>query len=385
MNTFIFDTLSDYQSAKAQGGSIYTALAAAGNSPVSASVVSYITATGETLIDAKNVIVDEPYGELGDVLIDKGGTKYWLKSYASYNASSKGGAFCVSAALTAAGYTLIGILVDRQGKEAKLMSLDDTSAAWSNDSTTSPNMDKYGSIRRASKRRSAGYYDTWIASGSRERAESWYGSTYYQFTWPFPRTAWNAMMDKVNSNTAGSDSNSTNWSWTVTATSDGTGIGTASFTCKQTEGDVTFNPKDYGYSFDTWYKQEVEVQWPATAQAASDFKGLQNTKALMAWGGSSASTKCPAANWCNSYAKSVTGYGAGSWWLPSCGELIKVMRLIKILKKKGTFPSELAHWTSTQCSSATNAWYVGFYSALVFYYTRSGSNGVRAFSAYHFL
>ena len=326
MNTFTFDSVSAYQSAKASGGAIYTALAAGDNSPVSASTVSYITGTGETFIDAKNVIVDEPYGELGDVLMDKGGTKYWLKSYAEYNASSKGGAFCVSAALTNAGYTLIGILVDRHGKDANLMSLDDTIAAWSNDTSTFPNMEEYGSVRRASKRRSEGYYDTWIASGSRERAEAYFGSTFNQYVWPFPRTAWDAMMAKVRANTAQSTLTdgvnincsavdktqqgyasmnpsaqgwyelsgttftlsadtvvnasktyySLNYKWTVAVSSDDTGLGVATIVCNQTEGYVTFNPKNYDYSFDTWFKQEMEVQWPPTAGAASDFKGMES-------------------------------------------------------------------------------------------------------------
>lgn len=386
MNAFTFDTLAAYLSAKASGGAIYAALSAGGNSPVSASVVSYITGTGETIIDAKNVIVDEHYGELGDVLMDKGGTKYWLKSYAGYNAGSKGGAFCVPAALTNAGYTLIGILVARDKKDGTLMSLTDTSKAWSTNTTTViPNVTAAGSIRRAKKRASAGYYDTWIASGSRERAELYFGSNFNQYVWPFPRTAWDAMMEKVLANSAGSGSSGSDWSWAVTVSSDGTGLGAASFTCKQTEGNVTFNPKNYGYSFDKWFASEVEVVWPATAGAASDMNGLANTKAIVAWAGANASTVVPAAYWCNTYSVNVTGYGAGNWYLPACGQLVKTLRLVKILKRKGTWPADSYHWSSTQYSGATNAWGVPFGTSRVGYNARTNGYSVRAFSAYHFL
>lgn len=405
MNAFTFDSIALYQRAKGAtvGGqsptneikNILYPASVTSTTPSSATVVSNIKGYG-TVIDSTNIVVEERYGELGDVLLDKGGKKYWLKSMLVLSGDEMltlGGVYYNSATFDSYnastnpnGFKQIGILVIKDKKDGTLMSLTDTSKAWSTNTTDLvPNVTQAGSVRRAKKSASSGVYDTWIASGSRERAELYFGSTYNQYVWPFPRTAWDAMMDKVMSNTAGSGSSGEDWSWTVTVSSDGTGLGVASFTCKQTEGNQTFDPKNYGYSFDKWFAAQVEVVWPATAGAASDMKGLENTKALCAWAGANASTVVPAAYWCNTYAVDVTGYGAGNWYLPACGQLVRTLRLVKILKKKGTWPADAYHWSSTQYSSAAGAWDVRFRDSYVNYNARTNGYSVRAFSAYHFL
>ena len=395
MNMMSFDSIKAYQRAKGatidgdgptnEIKNILYPASVTSATPISASVVSYIKGYG-TVVDSTNIIVNEKYGDLGDVLMDKGGTKYWLKSRLVLSGNemlSLGGVYYNSETMDSS-FTQIGVLVDRYKNDGLIMSLTDTTKAYSSDTlTTIPNVTTYSSIRR---NKAGGVYDTWIASGSLDRAEAYFGSTYNQYVWPFPRTAWNAMMEKVMANTSGSGSSGTSWSWTVTASTDGTGIGVGSFTCSQTEGNRTFNPKDYGYSFDKWYRAEVEVQYPTTGGAVKDMAGLNNTKALVAWGTSKggAATYTPAADWCNNYSVAVSGYGAGNWWLPACGELLKALRLTKLLKKKGVHPAEAYHWTSTQYS-AQGAWFVNFFNSFVNFNTKSYTHSVRAFSAYHFL
>lgn len=82
--SFTFSTLSDYLNAKASGGVIYNVLRANNPASISQTAISHITGTGQTFIDAVNIIVSrEEGGEIGDTLLYKtsDGKYYWLKGF----------------------------------------------------------------------------------------------------------------------------------------------------------------------------------------------------------------------------------------------------------------------------------------------------------------
>lgn len=383
MSAFVFDTEAQYLTAKASGV-IYTALQTSG--VVSRSTVSFCKDSGKTYTDAVNVIVErEKGGDIGDCLIRNKNTGIfaWLKSCAAYSATSKGGLYMHEGDLNTAGYYRIGFVIENKGGKCLLLSIADQSSgsAWSDNTTTIvPNIFTDSSIRRHNGGNNA-FYDTWIASGSMDRAEEQYGTGVYQYTWPLPRAQWNACMEKVYANQSGSGT-FTDGLWTTTATTNGTGMATASITYKCTEGSVTINPKDYGYDFNRWYERKVILQYPTKAGCMRDRNGRANTKALLAWAAGGAGT-CPAATVCNNYAPSNSGdkFAAGKWWLPSVAELWLALKHYFALKKKGCSITLTWYWSSTQYS-ASNAWLVHFYYARVSYLSKSYSGYVRACSAF---
>lgn len=373
MNAFTFATESAYLTSKA-GGDIYSALQS--SSEVSRSAVSYCKDTGKTYIDSVNVIVDrDKGGDIGDCLLLKGGVYYWLKSFKAYNASEKGGCYGHETSLSSAGYTRIGFVINRVGRRCLLCSMSDTTyAQWSDNTTVSiPEVTTYSAIRRGKN------YDTWICGGSLERAEELFGTGVYTYTWPLPRASWDACIANVNSNESASGTFE-NGSWTTTASS--TGMATASITYTCTEGGVTINPKDYGYSFEKWYNAKVLLKYPTDAYCMKDWDGRKNTRAMVAYSSATEGVSCPAAVACDSYAVSgASDFGAHSWWMPSVGEMWCILRYYHRLVKKGCPIANSWYWTSTQYSSA-NAWYVTFNPSFVTFKSRSYSSYVRAVSAF---
>ena len=127
MNTFTFADRAAYLAAKGSSGSIYSALQ--GATSISASTVSYITATGETLIDAMNVLVGPKEGSIGDTLYYITTSSYtgfkWLKSKAGYNAASYGQVFANSkfngTGTLPTGYVEVGVLIYRKGNVGLIM------------------------------------------------------------------------------------------------------------------------------------------------------------------------------------------------------------------------------------------------------------------------
>ena len=392
MNTFTFDTRADYITAKGSSGSIYAALQGA-TGVVSASTVSFIKATGETLIDAMNVFVEPDKGEIGDTLYYITTTSYtgfkWLKSKAGWSATSYGQVFCKSA-LIPSSYVEVGVLIHRRGKTGLIMRNTGSGISWcpqAYESIPEPGVPGVVTYGGSNNKVGDGTIVTYC-SHSRAYAEERWGTSYYQYAWPFPKSAWNAMMDKVWSNTSGSGSDSSNWSWTVTANSSA-GVGTASFTCNGPYGSITSNPKDYNYDFEEWYKKRILIQWPTTANVANDFQGRANTKAIVRWANNLSTpltTSNCAAKYCNDSvaASGVPGYTAGNWWLPSMGELFNACRNHALLKAKGTqvLSSQYSIWSSTQYSAAY-AWYVLSYGGVYNDNKRTGYR-VCAVSAFQF-
>lgn len=379
MNTFTFNSLSDYVTAKTNTtGDIYKALNAGGNSPVSATVVSYVTATGETYIDVKNPIVDAPYGEVGDTLLYKGGKYYWLKTRVGYNPAGYGGTFMYEAALTAGGYTQVGILFYKNGKRGLIMAHDMYSQLQYKTSTTADDGVAAFSTVHIKRGNNLDY-----CIGSLTRAQAYYGSSYQIYLNPFPKSAWDAMMTQLKSGAAGSNSESGHWSWSVASSS---GVLKTSFSLLEGIGG-TYNPADYNNDWETWRRRVLLAQVPTAVGACSDLDGQKNTKILY---GSDSGATHPAAKACYEHAVSgVSDYAAGKWWLPACGEAVWMMLNYDVLKAKGhdlygLYSGAPYFWTSTQYSSS-NARFLGFNDGYVSDYSKTYTSiRARAVSAFNF-
>ena len=100
--------------------------------------------------------------------------------------------------------------------------------------------------------------------------------------------------------------------------------------------------------------------------AGLDFAGKANTAAILSHFPSDGESYAP--KFCATYSRdngNGKGYLAGSWWLPSCGELwLMYANFHKInyclsLITGGVLLPEAAHWSSTEYS-AYNAWDLNF-------------------------
>lgn len=367
--TFTFDTVAAYQAAKASGGAVYNAVADSAN--YAAAAVSFIKATGQTVVDAMNVIVPREKGMVGDVLLyhATSQTFSWLKSYyQTWDANSFGQTYCNAAKLASAGYTAVGFLIERVGKKCLICALTDnsTSCAWSSDTSTSiPGVNTVTSILRNDG------YSTWIAATDQETAEDYFGSSIYQYTWPIPRSVWNTVVGYIK---AGTDVASTSFGTDSTYTVSG---GVGSITCKMTEGSRTFNPADWDYDFDKWYNHNVRAARPARSGVVQKSVGRQNTIALY-----NSAISTPAADLCHGYGiTGVTGFTAGNWWLPSVYEFLPMCYHKRLLNKKGAGIPQSWYWTSDQYSAAY-AWVGTSTNAGVYYNAKTNAGRVRAVSEF---
>lgn len=393
MNTFTFNTRANYLTAKNVGGAIYAALEGV-SGIVSASTISYIEATGETLIDAMNVFVEPEMGEIGDTLYyitTAGYTGFkWLKSKEGYKSGSYGQTFFRSA-LIPDSYKEVGVLISKKGKSGLIMRNTGQNISWcpqTYESVTVPGVTTYGGNNNKVGDGTVCTY----CSCSRAYAEERWGNTPYRYAWPFPKSKWDAMVAKIyaNESASDSDSNSTDgsWSWTVTANSS-SGVGTGSFSYLGPNGESrNNNPKDYHYDFEEWYKKKVLIQWPTSVNVAGDFEGRANTKSIVKWANELttplSASNC-AAKYCNdTVAADAPGYTAGNWWLPSMGEVLNVGRHHKQLKAKNTafLSSSYSIWSSTQYS-APYAWGLS-YNGFVDSTNKRGERRVCAVSAFQF-
>lgn len=386
---FSFDTLSAYQAAKGSGGAIYSALAT--STYVSRAATSFIKELGRTVVDSVNTIVArDKGGEVGDCLLYKGGTYYWLKGSQSWNASAIGSCTHNTTDLTNAGYTRVGFVVDRRGNRCLLMSCADVSGthAWSSDtSTVVPGVSTFGSIRRNRKvnltdgtRSPASYNDNWIAPISCWWAEYRYPSNNaewgdYAYVLPFQRSVWNTVVDKVKTNTAGSGS-FTQGTWSVAFDNNKKRYVGKIVTNVSAVGSMTIDVEEFDYDFEKWYRECMIPQIPSVTNASSDMKGRNNTLVLKAF------NDAPAAIQCLNYAVSgVPEFGAGSWWLASMGEWMLALNNAKTWIEKGCPITISWYWTSTQ-SSASYAWLVATNRALVNHTAETNSRYVRPFAAF---
>lgn len=416
MLTFEFNNVSDYLSAKGGSGSITTALTISDpTNLLSKSAVSFIKKTGQSFIDAVNVIVEERYGDIGDTLLyDSTSSKYfWLKSRAAWSqySGSLGSVTCSSISHITAKYTVIGTLVYRNGNDGLIMSDDDIgSIPWclcSDGSTYAisfsnmPN-DKYDVSTRRSVNRPG-----WCSSIGLAFRERLGDSSYNQYSNPFPRSAWNAMMYafQVGSNagangeggtgTSAYTTSPTTWSWKVEKSNN---IVTATFSYNFV-GSVNYgcNPADFGYLFDRFYKDCIEIDnLNANGAVIGELsEGKDATRRMLdfiaSYNSSNSSNPITqsAALSCDAYYKIATNnsqFGLYKWWLPSMKELTYATKQDAVLYAKGTnIAAEQYIWTSSQYSQYA-AWIVLSLasSCVASYYGKILGFRVRAFAAYHF-
>lgn len=362
--TFTFATEAAYLAAKASGGAVYNAVY--GSTDYNAAAVSYITATGRTVVDAKNVIVDRSKGQVGDALLYKGGTYFWCKSLAEWSDSSLGQTMGRVDQLNSAGFYVIGWCAAKRGRECLIVSYGgDTTGAWSSNTESAiANVFTQTSILRGDG------VATGIASANAYLPERQYGSSYYVNTWPIPRAWWEAACVYERTGTAPSGQPS-EISFSISA-------GKVTISSTGTSGAFSVRPCDWGYDFDRWYDHYVRVRRPAATGVLSANHGRANTRALVVAASSAA------ANHCNTYKPTgaPTEFAAGRWWLSSTDEMCDVADAVKILNERGAgIRADSAYWTSDQCNAST-AWHVNMYRGNVSNNPKTNGFRVRPLSAF---
>lgn len=151
----------------------------------------------------------------------------------------------------------------------------------------------------------------------------------------------------------------------------------------------------------------VEGGYQYIEDAVSDWNGKQHTAALLADADISAEGTENAVGWCNAYERlnaQGKGFTAGSWWLPSMGELMFIMmhqkQLDYALSQIGGAdlidPDNKGYWSSTEVGVPSGqaklpqysldlmhqcAWYLGCKFGAPEWYYRNSLSRVRAVTA----
>jgi hypothetical protein len=371
--TFTFPTLAAYQTAKASGGDIYNALRAGSATNVARAAVSFIAELGRSVIDSVNVCV--PYkegGYVGDVLCYSASHGYfWLKSPRADWSTAAVGQTYFDSTTWPSSFVRIGFCFERVGKHGLICAMSGGGYAWSTDTST-----QLAGVYTATGIDNGQRFVSWIA-GVKEAAEAAWGSTYYIYSWPLPRTLWDAAVAAAKTGATSSGSaGDTSWS------SSG---GVATITVVANGGTLTVNPADYDYNFDRWYRENIEATVPGSKDTATALRssggvnndGIRNTRLMYASGNS------PAANYAIGYSVSAPDHGAGKWWIPSLHQLVRLMKVYLKLNENGAgFSTSYAYWSSTQCH-ATYAWFVGLGGGDVSNRTKTYGDQVRLISAFY--
>lgn len=145
---------------------------------------------------------------------------------------------------------------------------------------------------------------------------------------------------------------------------------------------------------------EATLYWSSAAVSAGGKTTTDRETALNDWTGKTSTaaqithneckTESYAPGFCASYERvnaNGNGLTAGSWWLPSLGELMMIyanMRKINYalsLINGATQLAETWYWSSTE-SSATNAWYLSLSDGTAGSYTKAYQTRVRPVSAF---
>lgn len=345
-----YNSNNAYLAAKASGGELYRLLTDA--TVLSRTVVSYIEGTNgyRTVVDSVNSIVPAREMQIGDVLCFDGSTPLCVKG-GTYNASALGGSVIDTARFVSPStIVLVGWCVERIGAKCWIAAMTDVSGSHMlfSDNTSAI----AGAFADTSVIKGSGSA-SWIASGSMELAEERYGTTRYQYTWPITRAEWNAAA--LGASITGEDG-------------------------------VTISKAAYNNDFDTYYRNVVLVRHPLryqavsghTGYALSDEDGRGNTASILA--AATDGKTCPAVSQCLAKAVDVTGFRAGDWYLPALGQMWRMMKYYKRLKKSGCPITMSAYWSSTLYSSSANAWAVDFNRAAVIANARTYAYSVRPFA-----
>ena len=386
--SFVFATVAQYQAAKAEGAAIHAAVN--DSTYLSVSAVSFIRELGRSVIDAKNVIVPREQGQLGDVLLYHTSTStfYWLKSNnTSWSASSLGQTIATA---SISGFVKVGYMVRKRGRDCIILGMNDDSsgAGWADEGTSTatgyvPGM-AYGTVQLGD--RATAFYG---GAYTTRYVESRFPSSLNQYSLPINRAAWDAAVaaekEAARTGTAGATGSGTvgtyfGYSWEVVAVTENSGtvylarITVNFYSSSSVASPKTFYARDYGYSFDRFYRMNISV-WPMV-RIMTDNNGIQNTGILVRTGNS------PAANLCAAHAVAVTGFEAGKWWMPELPLGVDILENAKTLNDRGAGLGTGSYWTSSQYNT-THAWYVNLLSAMVSNYAKANSNRVRAVAGFH--
>jgi len=346
-----YNSTNAYLAAKASSGELYQLLT--DSSVLSRTVVSCIEGTNgyRTVMDSVNCIVPAREMQIGDVLCFDGNTPLCVKG-GTYNASALGGNVIDTARFVyPSSIVLVGWCVERIGNKCWIAAMADESdpdMLFSNNTSAIA-----GAFADTSVINGSGSPNE-IASGSMELAEELYGTTRDLVTWPITRAEWDAA--ERGASITGADY-------------------------------VTIDKATYNNDFDTYYRNVVLVRHPLryqgvsghTGYALSDENGKANTAAIAA-AAATEGEECPAVSMCLAKSVDVTGFRAGGWYLPALGQMWRMMKYYKRLKKSGCPITRSDHWSSTLSPSLT-AWGVDPRAASVFgFYRRSFSKHVRPFA-----
>ena len=377
---FTFATKAAYTAAKQSGGSIYNALipssSTGGTTNVSRSAVSFIAELGRAVVDSVNLCV--PYKEggfVGDILCYSSTHGYfWEKAAASWDSSALGQTYHDSTTWPSS-FVRVGYCFHREGKHGLITEMGNGQGLAWNSNTSSLISGVYTSSSVPNGNR----LNSWIA-GCKEAAEARWGSSYYQYSWPFPRTTWNEMVSRIKAGTTGTWTIG-NSSYTISRDTNG------GYSCSMSVAAVntfTSDPADYNYDFDRWYRENVEARIPGPAGTITSMlpisglkhDGIHNTRVLYATGNSAAASRAVG------YAVSAPDFGANKWWIPTLNELIRLCKVYPELNKYGAgFSTDYAYWSSDQYN-ASSAWRVYLNIGNVDCNTKTNGNQVRLVSAF---
>jgi len=378
--SFTFDNIDKYKAAKnsstaaADGGHpIYDALVTNAAGSVSRTCISTIKNTGQTLVDAMNLIVPRKQGgEVGDTLLYNSTDQqyYWLKGRNAYSSTSLGGVYATQSSGTPsiAGYVNIGFVGHREGNRCLIFYVHPDglgSSTWGVSGTT----------LLTSRTLELGNGSTsHPMSVGLETVEGYYGySISYSvatYIYPVSRIAWNKMLAKIYANESSAwdtsgiaiKSSSSAQGWKVDASTDGSNLGNGTISVSMRDSNTTtvYDPADYDYDYEKWYHNNVCVRFPSarTNSVMHEYSG-QNSTAIL---NNASPTDYPIAAACLGYkVTGVSDFGEGKWWWPCMRELWLMQRNTHLLKAKG-IDANINYWSCTPFDS-TQAWSARSYLA----------------------
>jgi len=378
-----FATKDEYLASKASG-KIYTTLM--DSTYVSRAVVSYIEEIGRSVTDAINIIAPISRVQVGDCVLYNAddGKHYALKGHEEWDATKLGGFSYNATDWAEAGYTLLGWLYKREGKEGRILSNADFGALqYDSENTSDSKVSSYTSMTRADGQ-SINCQDSKSTRVciSLDWTDIAYTSNSY-YNWPLLRDNWDTIMtaygqgtdtdgwvavvDKFAEATSGTALCYVAYKieggkLTIAMTGNAFSAGDETITVTYSDGETTVDitphliyPADWDYSFDKWAKGEALAEFPATSGVLTDMDGKRNTTSQCI-----ASTKAVAPLKVIAYAikdvdgNAIPGVQAGDWWIPSAGEWAEYLFAAKRLYEKGFRPANA--WMNTSSQNGSLNW-----------------------------
>lgn len=197
---------------------------------------------------------------------------------------------------------------------------------------------------------SSGYSETVANVHTASQIQNGQGGTYRTGSWDWILT---------NANYASNTSNTGYWigvtksAWDTAVASHKSSGTRASGAVTAVSGQIsgTYYVQDYNYDYDLFQRRNVLARFPAKPSCANAaLNGREQTQYIM----HGYSSYIPyAARYCVQRSKSVTGFNAGDWWLPTIDEAVNIEKALAAYGATGYYHL----WTCVQYSAA-NAWYM---------------------------